>query len=277
MTGSHGKSQNRQKNLIRPMAETGCGPDGRGLAACPLGNLLYAPTMMHEGRVRSSHDCGYGKQPLNTPDNAVNATPPSQLHQRGIIIPKCNTSPSPLGISHAESNDRFCEGHYTVLSPQREDSRSRQTSSILTFLLFFRRWYLPDPPKFEILVTSARAHHIARRADAAEQHARVVSVPDLCDAVQRWVCVDHDRVSWVSVGRQELFLVRRPVDGSNLGWRFQRMQPSARRTVPYVDGGVIRTPATSQKRWLPWAPRNRLQKAKDKLRWRTQLHGDDLP
>src|SRR5712691_2583004 len=112
--------------------------------------------------------------------------------------------------------------HRTVFSPQREDSRSRQTSSILTFLLFLRRWHLPYPPKLEVLVAGARAHHIARGTDAAEQHARVVGVPNLCDAVQRWVCVDHDRVRWVSVGRQELFLVRRPEDGSNLAWRFQR-------------------------------------------------------
>jgi hypothetical protein len=150
--------------------------------------------------------------------------------------------------------------HRTVFLPQREDSRSRQISSVLTFLLLLRRWYLPYPPKLEVLVPSARAHHIARGTDAAEQHARVVSVPNLCDAVQRWVCVNHDRVRWVSVCRQELFLVRRPVDGSNLTWRFQRVQSSARRTVPYVDCGIVRAPATSQKGWLPWAPRKSLHK-----------------
>lgn len=112
------------------------------------------------------------------------------------------------GTNHAEIDDRLRERTpYSILSPQREDSRSRQTSSVLTFLLFLHRRYLPYPPKLEILVTGARAHHIPRGTDAAEQHARVVGVPDLCDAVQRWVCVDHDRVRWVSVRRQELFLV----------------------------------------------------------------------
>src|SRR6266850_7192607 len=89
--------------------------------------------------------------------------------------------PPPLGQTRTmqEKPPQWCR-----LSPQREDSRSCQTSSLLTLLLFLRRRYLPYPPKLEILVTCTRAHHVARRADATKQHARVVGVPDLRDTVQ---------------------------------------------------------------------------------------------
>ena len=145
-------------------------------------------------------------------------------------------------------------------SPQREDSGSRQTASLLAFFLLFLLGYFPYPPKLEILVPRARAHHVAPGADAAEQHARVVRVPDLRDALQRRIRVHHDRIRWISVRRQEFLLVRRPLHRSHLRRQFQRVQPSPRRAIPNVDGSIVRAATARQKGRLPWAPRKGLYK-----------------
>jgi hypothetical protein len=46
-------------------------------------------------------------------------------------------------------------------------------------------------------------------------------VPDLRDAVQRRVRVNHYRIRRISVSRQEFLLVRRPLNRSHLRRRFQ--------------------------------------------------------
>ena len=107
------------------------------------------------------------------------------------------------------------------LSSQREDSRSCQTTSFLSFLFLLLPRNLPYPPKLEILITRTRAYHIARRAHTTEQNARVMRVPDLRDSVQRRIRVDHYRIRRVSVSRQEFLLVRRPLNRSHLRRCFQ--------------------------------------------------------
>lgn len=144
------------------------------------------------------------------------------------------------------------------LSPQREDSRSRQTTSLLAFLLLLLPGYLPYPPKLEVLVSRARAYHVAPGANTTEQHARVMRVPDLRDAVQRRIRMHHDRVRRIPVRRQEFLLVRRPLNRSHLRRQFHRVQSSPRRAIPNVDSSIVRAAAACQKGRLPWAPRKGL-------------------
>jgi hypothetical protein len=79
-------------------------------------------------------------------------------------------------------------------------------------------------------------------------------VPDLSDAVQRRIRVNHYRIRRISVSRQEFLLVRRPLNRSHLRRHFQRMQSSSRRAIPNVDRSIVRTAAACQKGRLPWAP-----------------------
>jgi hypothetical protein len=83
-------------------------------------------------------------------------------------------------------------------------------------------------------------------------------VSDLRDAVQGRIRVDHYRIRRISVSRQELLLVRRPLNRSHLRRRFQRMQSSSRRAIPDVDRSIVRTASARQKGRLPWAPRKSL-------------------
>jgi hypothetical protein len=167
-----------------------------------------------------------------------------------------------LGSQHSTSKPErnTYSTHNTVkgTSSQRKNSRSCQTASLLSFLFLLLPRNLPYPPKLEIFVPRARAHHIARGAYATEQHSRLVRVPDLRDATQRRICVNHYRIRRISVGREEFLLVRRPLDRSHLRRRFQRMQSSSRRAIPNVDRGIVRAAATRQKGRLPWAPRKSL-------------------
>ena len=144
------------------------------------------------------------------------------------------------------------------LSSQREDSRSCQTTSLLCLLFLLLPRHLPNPPKLEILVPRTRAYHVARRAHTTEQHARVMRVPDLRDAVQRRIRMNHHRIRRISMSRQEFLLVRRPLNRSHLCRRFQRMQSSSRCAIPNVDRSIVRAAATRQKGRLPWAPRKSL-------------------
>lgn len=70
--------------------------------------------------------------------------------------------------------------------------------------------------------------------------------------------MDHDRVGWVSVGREELFAMRRPLNGRDLRRRTECVETSAGSTVPDIDCGVIcPTPRCKEGR-LPRTPRNGL-------------------
>ena len=64
------------------------------------------------------------------------------------------------------------------------------------------------------------------------------------------------------MSRQEFLLVRRPLNGSHLRRRFQRMQSSSRRAIPNVNRSIVRPAATRQKGRLPWAPSKSLYKKK---------------
>ena len=166
-----------------------------------------------------------------------------------------------------------CQLRGSHLSPQREDSRSCQTTSLLAFLLLLLPGYLPYPPKLEILVSRARTHHIAPGTNTTEKHARVMRVPDLRDAVQRRIRVHHDRVRRVPVRRQELLLVRRPLNRGHLCRQFHRVQSSPRRAIPNVDGSIVRAAAARQKGRLPWAPGKSLERQRAH---ETALGGNEL-
>jgi hypothetical protein len=160
------------------------------------------------------------------------------------------------------------------VSSQRQDSRSCQTTSFLPFLLLLLPRNLPYPPKLEILVSRARAHHIARGAHTTEQHARVMRVPDLRDAIRRRIRVDHYRIRRISMSRQQFLLVWRPLNRSHLCRRFQRMQSPSRRAIPNVDRSIVRPAATRQKGRLPWAPRKSLEKGRS-VSMKTALDGNE--
>jgi hypothetical protein len=121
-------------------------------------------------------------------------------------------------------------------------------------LLHALRRHLPDPPELQILVPGARAHHVPSRPDAAEQHPRVVGVPDLCDALHARVRVHHDRVRRVSVRREKLLPMGRPLDGGDLGGCAQCVQPGAGGAVPDVDGGIVGPATGSEEGGLPGTP-----------------------
>lgn len=76
------------------------------------------------------------------------------------------------------------KAHLHGRSPQRQNSGSCQTPSLFTLLPFLRRRYIPYPPEFEVLITRACAYHVARWANTAKQHARIMSIADLCHAVE---------------------------------------------------------------------------------------------
>lgn len=84
-------------------------------------------------------------------------------------------------------------------------------------------------------------------------------VADLSDAFQRRVRVHHDRIRRVPVSREELLLMRRPLQGGDLRGRGEGVEACARGRVPNVYGRVVGTAASCEERALPGAPRKGLQ------------------
>lgn len=83
-------------------------------------------------------------------------------------------------------------------------------------------------------------------------------IANLGDAFKRWVRVYHDCIRRVSVRREKLFLVWRPLQGRDLGRRSEGVKTCARSRVPDVYGCIIGTTASGEERALPGAPRKGL-------------------
>jgi hypothetical protein len=145
------------------------------------------------------------------------------------------------------------------LLPDGQDARTSRVGSNLFDHFFLPLTRIPNPPKLEILISSTSANDITIRSDGTKQHSRFVSVSDLGDPVQTRIGMYHDRVGRVPVSAKELLFVRGPLDGSYLRRCSERVQSSACRAVPYVDGCIVGTTTTSEKRGLPRAPRNGLK------------------
>lgn len=109
------------------------------------------------------------------------------------------------------------------VSPQRQNPTSSRAAPSLharaarRLALLCRGGDVPDPPKLKVLVPSTRANQISIGADTTEQHSAVVSVSNFRYLLKGRVCVNHEAVGGVSVGSEELFLVRRPLDRCDLG------------------------------------------------------------
>ncbi|KAI3476630.1 hypothetical protein L1887_61797 [Cichorium endivia] len=119
-----------------------------------------------------------------------------------------------------------------------------------------------DPPELEFFVVTHGGEHLAVWAEARVQHALLVRL-DLGDLGARRVRPDaHEALARLggaeAVRRDDLAVVRRPVQRGDLRARRDGHGPRVLRRVPKVDVAVARATARSQQAQVVWTPGKRL-------------------
>ncbi len=134
------------------------------------------------------------------------------------------------------------------------------------FLLRRGARHLPYLPELQGLVSTSGEHHVSCRTDTTEQHPRVVRISNFCDALHTWVRVNHNRIGGVSVRREYLLLMWRPLNGTDLRWCLLRVHACAGVDIPDIDRSVVCSSPGGEKRGLPWTPSYSLRRESDPAR-----------
>lgn len=149
-------------------------------------------------------------------------------------------------------------------STNAQDAATRTAPFLHAFpftLLHLRN--IPHLPELQILVASPSAHDVPVRAQSTPEHPCIMRISNFAYTLQAGVSVDHEGVRREPVSREELFAMRRPLNGCHLGWCRQRMQPRACGGIPDVHGGVVGASAGCEKGGLPRTPGDRLRRHRE--------------